>query len=286
MLRPRKAMTWILPVLIAAGTGGAAALALPRLMEDDGVGAGGSTREAVSSSGAQVSPSQEVESGFFAGFWPATTHAEARAVQAKVDAGEDGWMTDPAAVAGKFLADFAGWGGRVRLEGQDAQSRVDSVETSIGGSAAQGWTALVKFRHRLIHNETSAAHPGTLHTMALIGLRGAERPAWFVTSLESDLISVDSPGQGQAVASPFTLTGRGSGFEATINYEIRDDRGEVLGTGYVMGGSTEPQPFSGSAVFETPFANGGILLLTPSQGAEGPPSDMTIVRMQLEGSSK
>jgi hypothetical protein len=51
-------------------------------------------------------------------------------------------------------------------------------------------------------------------------------------------IWIDSPTEGQELApGPATVTGVSTAFEATINWEVTADGGQVVGSGFAMGGS-------------------------------------------------
>ncbi|HET9444578.1 MAG TPA: Gmad2 immunoglobulin-like domain-containing protein, partial [Acidimicrobiales bacterium] len=170
--------------------------------------------------------------GYFPGFWPAATPAGALAVQAAVDGGAGTWRRDPAEVARAFTRAVLGWS--IVVDG-----------AVVRGSAAEGWTAAVTFRPLIGEGPLA---PGSPHRLDLVGLRGAERPAWFAAGLLSRDVVARVPAPGAFVASPMRVAGIGSGFEATLNTTVRDDDGRVLhpragaDEGYVMGGATEPEP--------------------------------------------
>ncbi|MGH2768746.1 MAG: Gmad2 immunoglobulin-like domain-containing protein, partial [Actinomycetota bacterium] len=206
---------------------------------------------------------------YFAGFWPVGTPESAQSIQDQVDAGRQPWRLDPRSVAARFAEEFVGW------------RRVDLLGSDLEGSAAAGWRAAVLFRPYT--GEEHNLRPGTRHTLGLVGLKGAARPAWFVSSLGSEHILVESPRGGDPISSPLLVSGRGIGFEATISVKIADDGGRALHPqpGILMGGATEVAPFSGSLEFDRPAESAGILILTGSQGAEGPVPDQTIVRVRF-----
>lgn len=57
-------------------------------------------------------------------------------------------------------------------------------------------------------------------------------------------VSITSPVEGQTVSSPVTVTGSANVFEANVNWQLLDDSGQVVDSGYTMAGSMEWKDFS------------------------------------------
>jgi hypothetical protein len=247
----------------------AAALVVPRLLgreagRERGAGAGDPAGPATASE----TPSPKK---VFPGFWPAATFAGADAIQKEADEGYQPWRLDPRSVAERFSAEFVRW------------RKIQIVDSEVRGSASRGWGARVTLRPFI--GEEDHLQLGNGHVMELVGLEGAKNPAWFVSALRSDQIVVEAPKQGAAISSPLELSGRGSGFEANLPVEIRNDEGASLHPqpGFVMGGAYEPGPFSGKLTFDSPGTAGGILIVTGDTGLGGSPPDWTIVRVAFGG---
>jgi hypothetical protein len=225
----------------------------------------------------EIRPNGPIEPGneehdFFPGFWDVASVDQARDVQRAFDQGHQPWRGDPALVAEIFAKDLAGW-------------RIEVIGVSTAGSAEEGWTASVTFRPYI--GEEEPLVPGPLHTLDLVGLEGAEHPAWFVAGLRSENIVVDTPEPGDEVSSPIRVTGRGVAYEASIFVAIRDDAGNVLlgsgyPEGYLMGGAYELAPFAGDLTFGSPHAPSGILVLQGDTGGKWV-NEMTIVRLRFAG---
>lgn len=101
--------------------------------------------------------------------------------------------------------------------------------------------------------------------------------------VESELIQVDSPRPGDAVASSFTVEGEARGnwyFEATFPVELRDDKGKILVKTYATAQGewmTENfVPFSADVTFEPNTAKGGTLILRTSNPSGLPEHDAAI----------
>ena len=214
------------------------------------------------------------DAGAFPGFWPQATREGAVALQAAVDQGHQPWRLDPAAIAEAFAQDFAGW-----------RIHVDSAEVS--GSAGAGWTATVVFRPYV--GEPGHLAPGAhqRHVLRLVGLAGAARPAWFVSSLASDNIVVATPVAGEAVSSPVRMETTAGAYENTVLAEVRDDNGTRLSP---PGGSSVLQVLGEAGggrarlaiglPFAAPQTPSGIVVLSAGTGA-GPTPDMSVVRVRF-----
>lgn len=206
-------------------------------------------------------------------FWPESDAEFARSQQQKVDNGDDQWMLDPEQVAEHFARDFIGW-----------KSIVSSHDVEYDSSGAPLRIARLHFRP-VIGEGTGI--PGTPHALTLVALPEVESPAWFVAGIVSEDIEVTEPLPAAEISSPVHVRGRGVGYEATLHPQIRDDSGINLhprgekDPGYIMAGSTEPQPFDASLEFEPARTLRGILIVTASTGLEGPSPDWTIVRVRF-----
>lgn len=273
--RRLRRQPWRVGALVAAGLAltVAGGLALPRALDVIGrqrvtVVPGSQPSPAPASPRGPVSPADLL----FPGFWPVGDRAQAVAIQKRVDDGEDAWRVVPGETAVRFASEFVGW-------------EIQIADSSVTGSAQEGWTATVTFRPLV--GEAGNLQPGTLHTLEMVGLEGAQKPAWFVTALKSDDIVVVTPRPMDAVTSPITAGGRGTGFEGTIAVEIRDDRGRRLhprpgrDQGFVQGGALGVDAFRGTLEYDVPSTPTGILIFMGTSGAEGPEPDWTIVRLIL-----
>lgn len=151
------------------------------------------------------------------------------------------------------------------------------TDSEVSGSAAEGWSAAVRFKAFIGEEEL---RPITAHTLQLVGLRGAEHPVWFVSGLSSDHIHVDIPSDGAIVSSPVRVAGRASAYEGNVLVEVMDDSGRRLHSGHLQAEGVDMTPFQGSLELAPATTRGGILMLTGDTGA-GPVPDMTIVRIRF-----
>ncbi len=159
--------------------------------------------------------------------------------------------------------------------------------TKVTGSQEKGWEAKVVFRPYI--GEPGHLIPGASqrHTLTLVGLRGAKEPVWFVSSLASENIVVESPAARSQVSSPLEVSGQARAYEANVLVEIRDDKGKVLHPrpgreeGFLTTADAHQMaPFRGSLAFESPSTPAGILILRGDAGA-GPSPDITVVRLRF-----
>jgi Immunoglobulin-like domain of bacterial spore germination len=155
----------------------------------------------------------------------------------------------------------------------------------LDGSPEEGWTASVVLRPYIAQAEPPS-FPGPRHTLSLIGLEGAEHPAWFVAGLESENIAVNRPEAGDPASSPLRVSGAGVAYEGTLHARIEDDAGNVLlrpdsQEGILMAEPTSRQAFSGDLGFRPPVAPSGILILSSDSGV-GPTLAVTIVRLRFD----
>ena len=230
---------------------------------------------------AEPSVSSAPEPGPFPGFWPSTTFAEATSLQAEVDSQPEPSRTDIKQVAARFLDEVTGWGDQVEIDGNTFEAGIDVSEPTVEGSATNGWTANVPFRRYRIDDGTKRPM-GDNDNIEMFGLKGAARPVWFVTALKGSLIRIDAPDKGASVELEFQIKGEGVGFEGTLVTEVRDDTGKSIYKGFVNAGSTEPAPFDGQiSLASAPETGSGILLISSDQGAEGPSSSLSIIRLRF-----
>lgn len=74
-----------------------------------------------------------------------------------------------------------------------------------------------------------------------------DEPASVPTRSDDDIrawVSVTSPAEGQTVDGPVTVTGSANVFEANVNWELLDENGDIVDSGYAMAGFMEWQPFT------------------------------------------
>lgn len=262
-----RALAVVASVAIVAGV----AIAVPKLLQRGPVRI---QTPATNPSSGDPTPADVASPDFSnAAFWPRSDIASARQYQSEVDGGVDDWMYDPEKVAEHFAMAFIGW--------KSAELQHDVAFDQVG-----------ELRRATFHLRPILAagngRPGTLHTIALVSLPGVSKPTWYVSQLTSDNLSLSEPKQSAQAVSPLAVKGEGVGFEATLNPEIRDDTGNKLhprrgkDPGYIMAGSTEPQPFTASLAFDPPQTPRGIFVLVSSSGLEGPSGDWTIRRLLFE----
>jgi hypothetical protein len=108
---------------------------------------------------------------------------------------------------------------------------------------------------------------------------------WTVTRATAPSIAVDTPAEGQAIASPVRVRGAASAVEATVQVEVRQDGmrdHEALGSGFVTAsGSPELGPFSGPIAFGQPTEPAGAIVFFEASGATGgsPVIQATVIRV-------
>lgn len=208
------------------------------------------------------------QSEYFPGYWPVATEHDAHLMQERMDVADEPWRRDPVAVAGKY-AEHLGW------------SLPDEAGTgsTVNGSAAEGWSTSVEIRPMI--GEGAEKIPGAKHVVSLIGLEGAEQPAWFVAGIVDENITVTDPKTGSSIASRVDVAGTGLTYEGNIVVTVSDDTGRKLGQEPTTAGGSEPTPFEGSISYETPHTEAGIVTFEGGSGIEGPSTDVTVVRVQF-----
>jgi hypothetical protein len=210
------------------------------------------------------------QSEYFPGYWPVATEAEARATQERVDANGDTWMHDPSEVAGRYASEELGW----------SLPDEAGVASPVNGSASEGWSTSVEIYPMI--GEGQQKIPGPSHVVSLIGLKGAERPVWFVSGIVDENITVTDPKPGSSIASPAEVAGTGLTYEGNIVVTVIDDTGRKLGQQPTTAGGSEPVPFKGSVPYDTPHSETGIVMFEGGSGIEGPNTDVTVVRVNFE----
>jgi hypothetical protein len=258
-VKPLAALALVLAFLLLPGCGG------------EGTRGRGGTSTGSPTGSPGPTPTKETEQFSFPAFWPAATRSEAQTLQGKVDRGGEPWRTDPREVAKAYAREAAGW-------------EIKVLSSEVGGSQQSGWTSSVVFQP-LIGEGQPPDFPGPRHTMTLIGLDGVARPAWFVSSLRSEDLTVDTPSEGQVVSSPLRLTGRGRAYEGTIHVRLQDDNGVQLypragELGVLQGGAVDIKPFEASIPLQAPSAGSGILILTGDSGA-GPVPAIVVFKVRF-----
>jgi hypothetical protein len=107
--------------------------------------------------------------------------------------------------------------------------------------------------------------------------------AWFVLGAATMGIDVAQPRAGADVSSPVLVAVQALTFEGAVAVEVRDDTGNVIGTGMVTGGGDILRPFSGRISFDHPAtARGAIVFLTRS-AKDGAVWQTAVVRIAFGG---
>ncbi len=137
----------------------------------------------------------------FPGIFPDLTRYQAEADQAQVNRGQDTWKNDPARVAQALAAQFFNWKRPVTTQvlsgggSQDVYATVRVQEASILGAQSQGPTV----------NVTLSRLEGNTHNF-WVAIGVADGTMLTLTNIEAR----------SQIASPVTLEGIGSAFEAVI----------------------------------------------------------------------
>jgi hypothetical protein len=106
---------------------------------------------------------------------------------------------------------------------------------------------------------------------------------WWVLGASTPNLQLQSPTWNTSLASPVTLSGQSTAFEATVNVEIRqDDTLTPLATGIVMGGSNgQMGPFSKAVTFAKPTATRGAIVLKTFSSKDGNVVEASVVRVRF-----
>jgi hypothetical protein len=104
---------------------------------------------------------------------------------------------------------------------------------------------------------------------------------WWVLGAATDSLRLESPEALASITSPVTLSGQSTAFEATINFEIRQDGSlDPLAEGTAMGGSNgEMGPFSQEVTFEAPTAARGAVILKTYSAEDGSIMEAGVLRV-------
>jgi hypothetical protein len=160
---------------------------------------------------------------------------------------------DPVAAATGFATDYVGFVDPVVGEFQQGDSRSGEVEVR-------------------------PAADGPVTTVFVRQLDASD--SWWVLGAATANIQIDEPTIEQTVTSPVTLRGTSTAFEATVQTEIRDDEGQTLGEGFVMGGSMgEMGPFDDTLDFTPPATDHGSLMLSTLSMEDGQVWEAAVLRI-------
>jgi hypothetical protein len=113
---------------------------------------------------------------------------------------------------------------------------IDFVEFDIEGDTAAVWTFTEGTTQRGIR----------VATLDLTDVELDEGPGWIVSRATSDQVEIDTPRSGAHLTgrSELTASGQGSGFESTLDVEVRSATdGSLLVSAFTGGGQAEPAPF-------------------------------------------
>ncbi len=103
---------------------------------------------------------------------------------------------------------------------------------------------------------------------------------WWVLGSYTNNIQIASPPALGRIASPVTLRGMSTAFEAQVAVELReDDTTQPLVQTFVMGANGELGPFVGSLSFATPRASAGALVLFTRSAEDGEIAEASVIRV-------
>lgn len=214
---------------------------------------------------------------YFAGYWPAHDLARAETLQQRM--GKNGvptWQGFPLDTASKYAGQL-GWTER---SGTNSYPQVASLHDGVvHGSARNGWTAT-----ELITPQVPPfGRRGTTHTVHFVGLKGARKPAWFVSGITDPNIAVASPHPGDSVNPFFTVRGNAMVPTGKINITVLDDDGHQLGRATATVGTTQMAPFLSTFThLIEPSTRGGIVKFEGSSPSGLPSTDVTIARVRFD----
>jgi Immunoglobulin-like domain of bacterial spore germination len=108
---------------------------------------------------------------------------------------------------------------------------------------------------------------------------------WWVLGATTANLRLQAPTWNASIASPVTVSGRSTAFEATVNVEIRQDGTRTpLASNTVMGGSMgQIGPFSKAVSFSKPTAERGAIILKTLSAKDGNIAEATVLRIQFTG---
>ncbi|HLG61942.1 MAG TPA: hypothetical protein VKY19_08415 [Ktedonosporobacter sp.] len=194
----------------------------------------------------------------FPGIFPDLTRYQAEAAQAQVNHGLDTWKNDPVQVAQRLASRFLNW-------------TRPATGTLVSGGGAQDVYATV----RVVESTTVNNNPTIIVTLSR--LEGSTHNYWVVIAVEdTTLLSVASPQARTLIASPVTIEGQGSAFEAVIGKamvldHLYTDIGHATVTASQVG--MGKGPFSTRVIYNTTFHNGVQEGIVEVQEANGGISD-------------
>jgi hypothetical protein len=106
--------------------------------------------------------------------------------------------------------------------------------------------------------------------------------SWWILGSVTGYITADSPGDGDAISSPVTVSGSAMAFEGQVVVEVRQDSArEPLGTGYVTGGGDEMRTFSGQIDFSPATADYGALVFLSNSAENGEVWEAAVYRVRF-----
>ncbi len=106
---------------------------------------------------------------------------------------------------------------------------------------------------------------------------------WWVLGASTPMLQLQSPEWNASIASPVTLSGQSTAFEATVNVQIRQDGTLTpLANDVVMGGSMGRMgPFSKAVRFRVPTAERGAIILRTLSAKDGNIAEAAGLRIQF-----
>ena len=106
---------------------------------------------------------------------------------------------------------------------------------------------------------------------------------WWVLGASTPTLQLQSPEWNASIASPVTLSGQSTAFEAAVNVQIRQDGTLIpLANDVVMGGSMGRMgPFSKAVRFPAPTAERGAIILRTLSAKDGNIAEAAVLRIQF-----
>jgi len=175
----------------------------------------------------------------FPGIFPDLTRYQAEADQARINRGQDTWKNDPVKVATAFEAQFLAWQREVKA-------------TLVSGGGPHDVYATVQVQETAVQ--------GAHINVTLSRLEGNTHNFWVVIAVADEtILTLTNIDARQLIASPITLEGTGSAFEAEIGQAVVYDHlytdighARVTGTTADMGTSA----YSTKVVYTSSFRQG------------------------------
>jgi hypothetical protein len=157
--------------------------------------------------------------------------------------------------------------------------------------AATGFAAYVGFQNPLIgafmqgdsRSGEVEIRPAADGPATTVFVRQLEDDNWWVLGSATGSIRLDSPGAGDAIASPVRLTGAANAFEGHVSVTIVEDDGATpIATGFVTGAMGEMGPFDGEIPFaRPPTSEFGAILMTTVSMDDGRVWEASMVRIRF-----